>query len=282
MRSRRRQRTLARRVEVRGRSLHEGQHVTVQLCPAEPGSGVVFVRQDTAAQVPARVEGVVDTHLATVLASAGMRVGTVEHLLAAFVGEGIDNVRVELDGDELPALDGGALQWVHLIDLAGAVAQDALRDPLVLDRPMVLRQGERWIRALPDPGLELDVTIRFPHPALGAQRLRLRMAPGVFRRELAWARTFGFLAELDQLHAAGRAQGAGLDDVLVYGPTGPLDPDALRSPDEPLRHKMLDLLGDLALLGRPLKARVIAHMPGHGLTRAFVTELARMQDAGGD
>ena len=267
----RRQRTLARAVEVRGRALHTGQPATVRLAPAPPDHGLRFLRAGV--EVPARVDHVVDTHLATVLAAGGQRVGTVEHLLAATVGEGIDNLRISVDGPELPALDGGALQWVRLLDAAGAVDQDRPCRPLRPAAPLRLADGPRWVRVLPGPGLELDVTTRFDHPAIGAQRLRLRLAPGVFRRELAWARTFGFLDELGMLLRAGKARGAGVDDVVVYGPTGPLDPAGLRSPDEPLRHKMLDLLGDLALLGRPLEGRVIAHMPGHGLTRRLVAAL---------
>lgn len=265
------QRTIARPVEVRGRALHSGAVVEVRLEPAPEGHGLRFLRDG--AEVPARVEHVVATHLATVLARGPTRISTVEHLLAAALGEGIDNLRIVVDGPELPALDGGAAQWVRLLDAAEPRAQGASRCPLRLRAPLRVQDGPRWILALPAPGLELDVTTRFPHPAVGTQRLRLRMGPGVFRSHLAWARTFGFLDELHQLHQAGKARGAGMDDVLVYGPTGPLDPAALASPDEPLRHKMLDLLGDLALLGRPLEARLIAHMPGHGLTRSLVSAL---------
>jgi UDP-3-O-[3-hydroxymyristoyl] N-acetylglucosamine deacetylase len=247
--------------------------VRVRLEPAPEDHGLRFERDGVV--VPARVENVVATHLATVLAHGPTRISTVEHLLSAALGEGIDNLCIVVDGPELFALDGGAAQWVHLLDAARPQAQRQSRRPLRLRAPVRVQDGPRWILALPAPGLELDVTTRFPHPAVGTQRLRLRMGPGVFRSQLAWARTFGFLDELHQLHKAGKARGAGMDDVLVYGPDGPLDPSALRSPDEPLRHKMLDLLGDLALLGRPLEARLIADMPGHGLTRQLVAALLR-------
>ena len=267
------QRTIARPVVARGPALHHGRPVEVWLRPAPPGHGRVFVRADLpgAPALPAWAPLAADGRLATRLGAGPAGVLTVEHLLAAAVGEGVDNLRVDVHGPELPLLDGAADQWARLLEQAGPVEQAQPREPLVLDRVVRVEDGPRWAQAEPCPRLELRVSIDFPQPAVGAQAVQLALGPGVFRRELAWARTFGFLDELAQLRAARLGLGGDLDSVVVFGPAGPLEP--LRAPDEPVRHKALDLLGDLALLGRPLCARVRAHRPGHALTRALVLAL---------
>jgi UDP-3-O-[3-hydroxymyristoyl] N-acetylglucosamine deacetylase len=268
------QATLARAAECRGVGLHTGKPASVTLLPAPAGHGVRFVRRDlpSAPQLPATLDQVGATHLATSLGSGDHAVGTVEHLLAALYAAGIDNLLIQSDGPELPILDGSARPWCRLIDETGRLEQASAAALTRVVRPVEVRSGERSVRLSPCSELVIDARVTFDHPRIGTQRLEFRLAD--FRDELSWARTFGFLDQVEALREAGYARGGSLDNAVVFTPEGGvLNPEGLRAPDEPLRHKLLDMVGDLALLGTRLHARVEADRPGHGMTLAVLRAL---------
>lgn len=262
-------RTLARAVELSGYGVHTGAPARVRLVPAPVGAGRVIATAE--GDIPVDVAFVAATEQRTALRAGPAEAATVEHLLSACAGLGLDDVRIELDGPEAPILDGSAAPWVEALTTAGLVEQGTGGlTPLRLERPVEIREGERFARLEPAERFELDITIDFPHPAVGRQRLVCAPDATVFAAEIAPARTFGFLADLDRLRAHGLALGAGLDNTVAYDADGLLNPEGLRFPDEAVRHKALDVIGDLALLGRPIEARLIADRPGHTMTIALV------------
>lgn len=275
------QHTLARPLRIRGQGLHSGRLVWARICPAPPDHGVVFERVDLRARprVPARLEQVRDGRLATTLGDAPGRVATVEHLLAALYALGVDNARVEVHGPELPAVDGSARPWTRALERAGRIGQGIPARVLRVLRPVELRLGARGARLLPAAALELGVVVDFPHPLIGRQALQVRADPQTFCEALCWARTFGLEDEVVQMRAAGLARGGDLGNAVVYGAQGVLNPEGRRAWDEPVRHKTLDLLGDLALLGLRLQAQVEVERPGHAFTHALLQHLLAQPDA---
>ena len=261
------QHTLARSLVVSGVALRSGAACRVVLCPAAPGTGVVFVVAGH--EVPAHVEHVVDALLATTLGRGGARVALVEHLLAAALGAGVDNLRVELNGDEVPVLDGGALGWLGAFARAGRSAQGQAVRAWTVAEPVRVEAGASHATLLPASALHLDITVDFPHPAIGAQRWAGDPV-GAFGAELAWARTFGFRRDAERLQAAGIARGASLDNTLVFDDEGVMNAGGQHHPDEVVRHKALDALGDLALLGGRPCVRLVAHRGGHALHHALL------------
>lgn len=266
-----RQRTLGRPVRVAGRALRHGGPVAVELLPAPPDHGRVLLVEGT--PVPAVLERVVDTRLATTLGDGARRVTMVEHLLAALAALGVDNCLIVVEGGEVPVLDGSAAGWMQALGQAGLRAQGRARAVWRPAEVIEVREGESAARVEPAEALELDLTIDFPHPLIGTQRWVGRPDAVVFARELAPARTFGFLRDAEALRAAGMALGASLENTVVYDTTSVLNPEGLRWPDEAVRHKALDTVGDLALLGVPIAARITAHRPGHALHRALLIAL---------
>lgn len=269
------QSTLGRSLEVYGLGLHSGQEVHVCLSPADPGTGRLFIVKGTS--IPATAEHVIDTRLATTLGRNGAKVSMVEHLCAALYASHVDNVVIEVHGGEVPVLDGSARLWLEAIHSAGVVPQGRPRPSLKLDHPVVVQQDGGWIRLDPEEGLHLDVGIHFDHPVIGQQRWSGPVDPLTFRRELAWARTFGFLKDAERLRASGLARGASLENTVVYDEAGVVNPDGLRAPDEAIRHKALDAVGDLSLLGIPVHGRLSAWRAGHHLHYALVRELHRIR-----
>jgi len=257
------QRTLENEVEVSGIALHGGGPVRALLQPAAPNAGVTF--SCGGVTIPARVEHVVDTQLATTLGVDGVRVRTVEHLLSTLYGLGLDNVNVVVDGDELPVLDGCGAEWIAHIQTAGMVEQQAPIQRFIIKKPVEIQDGDRWARLEPAETTTLDITIDFDHPHVGHQHLVLELGPHTFAAELAWARTFGFEHMVPAMQRMGLVRGGSLENALVFGAAGPLNEGGLRAPDEPVRHKVLDALGDLALLGHPVTGRLVAERPGHGI-----------------
>jgi UDP-3-O-[3-hydroxymyristoyl] N-acetylglucosamine deacetylase len=237
----------------------------------------VFRRTDVGVDIPARLDRVVDTRLATVLAQSDTRIGTIEHVMAALAGCGIDNVMVEIDGPEPPILDGSASPFVFLLDCAGAVAQEAPRATIEILRPVRVSDGDAFAELRPpapgSEGLDMALSIDFPAVAIGRQALSLRLTPDTFRHELARARTFTLAQEIDQLRAAGLGRGGSLDNAVVVDRARVLNPSGLRMPDEFVRHKLLDAVGDLALAGAPLRGRFIAHRSGHTLNHRVLQAL---------
>jgi UDP-3-O-[3-hydroxymyristoyl] N-acetylglucosamine deacetylase len=260
------QQTLKASISCVGVGVHTGRRVSLTLRPAPADHGIVFRRTDLAADIPARFDHVVDTRLSTVLARGDARIGTVEHIMAALAGCGIDNAVVEVDGPEVPILDGSAAPFVFLIDCAGIVAQDEPRPSIEIRRPVRVTDGDAFAELRPGPsGLDMALSIDFSAVAIGRQALSLRLTPESFRQELARARTFTLAEEIDELRAAGLAQGGSLDNAIVVDQARVLNPAGLRVPDEFVRHKLLDAVGDLALAGAPVRGRFVAHRSGHTL-----------------
>ncbi|HQR44663.1 MAG TPA: UDP-3-O-acyl-N-acetylglucosamine deacetylase [Thermoanaerobaculia bacterium] len=265
--------TLSRPVRVAGVGLHSGRHVTAVLHPAEARRGIVFFRTDVGAVVPAVAEEAARFDHATSLGRPGREIGTVEHLLSALVGSGIHDLLVEVDGPELPILDGSAAPWLEAVHHAGLVQlRDAARPfcpaaPISVSGP----HGKR-IEIRPARDLRLTYSIDFPHPAIGRQSVTVVITPESYARHLAPARTFGFLAEYEALKAHGLARGASAENCIVVGEDR-VENGSLRFPDEFVRHKALDLLGDLALVGRPVTGHVVAQRAGHSLHAALARRL---------
>lgn len=253
--------------------MHGGGSVALVLRSAPAGTGVVF-RAGGSGEIPARAQAVSATTHATTLSHGKDSVSTVEHLLASLHARQIDNVQIELDGAEVPIMDGSALPFVQLLRHAGVRRQSALRPQLRIVRPLEVVDGERRIAVEPGEGLTLSCTIDFAHPAIGRQSMTIEsLTAEVFEREIAPARTFGFLEDADALRQAGLAQGASLENTVVLDERGVVNPDGLRWPDEFVRHKLLDLIGDLSLLGHPIHGCIRVERGGHALHHRFVRAL---------
>jgi UDP-3-O-[3-hydroxymyristoyl] N-acetylglucosamine deacetylase len=272
------QHTLKAPIGCVGVGVHTGQRMQVRLVPAAPGHGIVFRRTDLGLDIPARFDRVVDTRLCTVLgheSDPSVRVGTVEHLMAALFASGIDNVLVEVDGPELPILDGSAAPYVFLIDCAGTVAHDAPRPVITVQRTVRVADGAAWaeLRPLPGRGFEMAMSIAFTAEAIGSQALSLRLTSDSFRREIAAARTFAMAADIERLRESGLARGGSLDNAVVVDGAKVLNPAGLRCPDEFVRHKLLDAVGDLALAGAAIQGRFVASRSGHTLNNKLLRAL---------
>ncbi len=268
--------TLASRVQCTGIGLHSGKPVDLVLRPAAAGTGVLFVRTDLDREVrfPARPEWVTDTRLATTLGNGRVELQTVEHLIAALRGMGVDNCTVEVDGPELPIMDGSAAPFVYLIQQAGLSPQRREQRRLVIRRPIEVREGNRYARIVPSRDFKISVSIDYKHPAIGRQALQnLVVRPKHFAREIAPARTFGFLKEVQQIQAHGLGLGGSLQNAIIVDGGKILNREGLRFPDEFVRHKALDLIGDLALLGLPIQGHVKTMRSGHELHRALMAEI---------
>jgi UDP-3-O-acyl N-acetylglucosamine deacetylase len=269
------QHTIRRPVSVAGVGYWSGRGVVVDLLPAPAGCGVVIVRGDldVPVRVVAAVEHRVEARLRTTLAVGGVRVQMVEHLLSALAGTGVDCCVVRVSGEELPGLDGSARAFVDAIDAVGLEDLGRPSDPLVVTETVRIEEGEAWIEATPPrhAGLSVEYTLDYAAP-VGRQSLALDITPESYRESLAAARTFITTAEAEQLRASGLCGHVTPQDLLVFGPDGPVG-NALRWPDECVRHKVLDLVGDLALVGRPLHAHVRAARTGHRLNAALAVRL---------
>lgn len=263
------QQTVAAPIELRGVGLHTGTDARLRILPAPADAGLTFVVG--AVRVPATAEYVVDTSRATVLGRDGVSVSTTEHLLSALFALGVDNADLELAGCEVPVLDGSARRFVEAIRAVGLRAQAAERRTIAIDRPLALQNGDRVVTFLPAPALRVRFLADFPAP-IGTQYYDGVVDPQAYEREIAGARTFGYLHEVEALRQRGLALGGSLENALVFAPDGPLQP--LRWPNEVVRHKVLDLLGDLALLGAWPLCDVIAIKSGHEL-HALATRALR-------
>ena len=267
------QQTLAHPIETVGVGLHSGDRVRLRLRPAPVDHGIVFRRTDLPGRptVAARADRVTETTLCTGLLEHGVRVRTVEHLLSALAGEGIDNVLVELDAEEVPIFDGSSGPIVHLIRSAGVKGQDRLKRFLTMKAPVRVTDGDRWAELGPASSFQAEVSIDFHHPAFfdAPQAMVWDSADGSYLQTIARARTFGFLSDVEALHDRGLARGGSLDNAVVFDELGVINPEGLRAVDEPLRHKVLDAIGDLRLLAPNLMARWRAHKPGHALNNAL-------------
>jgi len=277
------QHTLRGRVHFEGVGIHTGALAHVEIAPAAPGAGVTFIRTDIQGRdprIPARAENVRETRLGTVIGNAdGVTVSTVEHIMAVLSGLAIDNAVISLDGPETPIMDGSCEPFVRLIDRAGRRPQGAPRQWLEILAPIMVREGEKTAALLPADRFEVAFEIAFDAAAIGAQSLDLAIDEQIFRQDLADARTFGFLHEVEALRAAGLARGGTLDNVVVIDQGQVMNPGGLRRPDEFVRHKILDALGDLALLGAPILGRYDARFSGHALNNALARAVLAAPDA---
>lgn len=269
-----RQNTLAGTASVSGVGVHSGKPATLTVRPAGEGAGVVFVRGDVtdrANEVPALATLVTTTELGTNMTNAaGVSVATVEHFLAACAGLGVDNVIAELDGPELPILDGSSRPFVELLERAGVKEQAAARRVLKILKPVEVRSGAKVARLSPGEGFTMNVAIDFPTKAIGRQAISFTLAPGAFAREVAWARTFGFAHQAEQLHAMGKGLGASMDNTVVIADDRVLNPGGLQAEDEFVRHKLLDVIGDMFLAGGRIEGLYEAEQPGHALNNQLL------------
>jgi UDP-3-O-[3-hydroxymyristoyl] N-acetylglucosamine deacetylase len=273
-----RQRTLKRRAHLQGIGLHSGAEVALTLAPAAPDTGIVFERDGE--EIPALAEFVVDTTMNTSLGRQGMRVGTVEHLMAALAGSGIDNARIEIEGPEVPIMDGSAEPFVRLIREAGIHEQRSARRFLMIRKPIVVSEGDKLARLTPARGkFSISYTIDFRHPLITDQTCKLELNERSFQREIARARTFGFKRDVERLHSLGLARGGSLANAVVVDDFNILNPEGLRFPDEFVRHKVLDAVGDLALLGMPVIGQLTAVKSGHHLNHLLVRQVLAEADA---
>jgi UDP-3-O-[3-hydroxymyristoyl] N-acetylglucosamine deacetylase len=270
--------TIRQAIELEGVGLHSGVAVKARLLPAPAGTGIVFLRTDRAAVIPARTESVTRTSFSTTLGVAGIEVATVEHLLSACFGLGITDLHIELDGPEVPILDGSALPFVELIEHVGVRPLGGALSVMVLKDVVRVEEGGRWVELRPAAELSIDYRVRFDAPAVGSQRFVAERIVERFRASIAPARTFGFLCEVPELRRRGLGHGGSLDNCVVVDGARVLS-GQLRFRDEFVRHKVLDLLGALALLEHPLRAHVVASRAGEGLHVAALRALLARPDA---
>lgn len=277
------QRTVRAPVLFAGVGVHTGDYTRVNVRPAAANAGVVFVRTDVRDRdnvIPVSGESVCKTQLGTVIGNdAGVTVSTIEHLMAAFAMLGVDNAVVEVDGPEMPIMDGSSLPFVRLLDRAGLRPQDAPRAYIEILDTVEVVEGDKRATLRPAEAFEIAFEIRFPTAAIGVQAIDLAMDEAAFRSELADCRTFGFLAEVEALRAMGLARGGSMENCVVIDGDRVLNPEGLRRPDEFVRHKALDAIGDLYVLGAPILGRFEGVLAGHALNNALVRALLARPDA---
>ena len=267
--------------------LHSGQRVEITLRPAAPDTGIVFRRVDLPqpVDIPVSATAVTDTRLASTLSCGDAKVNTVEHLMSACAGLGVDNLYVDITAEEIPILDGSAASFVFLLQSAGIELQNAPRRFIRLLKPVEVREGsgdqEKWARLEPYHGYKLSFEIDFNHPAVDStgQRVEFDLSVGSYSRDIARARTFGFTKDVEMMRANGLALGGGLDNAIVMDDYKVLNADGLRYDDEFVKHKILDAMGDLYIVGKPLLAAYSARRSGHALNNKLLRELLAHQDA---
>jgi UDP-3-O-[3-hydroxymyristoyl] N-acetylglucosamine deacetylase len=281
------QRTLQSLTKAVGVGLHSGQRVELTLRPAQPDTGIVFRRVDLAqpVDIPISATAVTDTRLASTISNGGAKVFTVEHLMSACAGLGLDNLYIDITAEEVPILDGSASSFVFLLQSAGIVEQNAPKRFIRVLKPVEVREGEganvKWARLEPHHGYKLSFEIDFQHPAVDStgQSVVFDMDTDVYTRDIARARTFGFTRDVEMLRANGLALGGGLDNAIVMDDYKVLNSDGLRYDDEFVKHKILDAMGDLYLIGKPLLASYVAFRSGHAMNNLLLRELLNHPEA---
>jgi len=272
-----RQTTLASEIALTGTGVHTGAPVSILLSPADTDTGIFFALpdgDDGEIELPALSDAISNVTLCTVLSNGnGASVATVEHLLAAIYALGVDNIRIDIDSGEVPIMDGSSAPFVVAIDEAGIRKQDAPRRFLKVLKPVRIEDGKAWAELFPHDGFRVDVGIEFDTPLIGNQRICLDITPDTFRDELARARTFGFMKDVEQLWAAGLALGASLENTVAIGEDRVINPEGLRFSDEFVRHKALDAVGDLALAGAPILGAYRSQCGGHRLNSMVLKAL---------
>jgi len=277
------QRTLKTTIKTTGVGLHTGVRVDLVLRPAAPDAGITFHRVDlpTAVAIPANARYVGDTRLSSTLKQDGASISTVEHVLSALAGLGIDNVHIDVAGPEIPIMDGSAGPFVFLLQSAGIVEQNAAKKYLTIVQPVEVRDGDKWARFDPFYGFKLDFTIDFPHPMFGSENRQvvIDFAEHSYVKEVARARTFGFMQDVEAMRAAGLGLGGSLQNAIVLDDFRVLNAEGLRYDNEFVKHKVLDAIGDLYLLGHPLIGQYTAFKSGHALNNALARTLLDRPEA---
>ncbi|MBL8182599.1 MAG: UDP-3-O-acyl-N-acetylglucosamine deacetylase [Blastocatellia bacterium] len=274
------QTTLSKSVNVKGVGLHTGVDVDMTLRPAPENTGYVFVRTDLDNfEIPASVEYISHCSYATTLMRRGVVLSTCEHLLSALRGCGVDNVFIDLDNIEIPILDGSSENFIELIESAGILEQELSRHTLRILERVDFEQGDRKMSIEPADNFEIDCVIEFPHPYINRQTYNFKLENGSFGREIAAARTFGFTHEIEMLRKANLALGGSLDNAIVLTEDGMLNQTPLRFDDEFVRHKILDIIGDLALLGMPIEGKITAEKSGHAVHAGLMSKLLKTERA---
>lgn len=266
------QRTLNKVTTISGIGLHSGARINLTMRPATANTGIIFHRTDgeQVVDIKACSANVVDTRMATVLGAHGMTVSTIEHFMAALAAFGIDNLHVDIDGPEVPVLDGSAAQFVREIQQAGIRTLDSSRKFVAIRKPLEIIEGEKRISIIPSRFFRISFDIAFDHPAISVQNYSMKFSTETFCKEIAPARTFGFLHEVEYLKANGLARGGSLENAVVIDDKGVMNPEGLRYQDEFVRHKILDSFGDFSLLGAPLLGHIRAFKAGHDLNAKMV------------
>jgi len=269
------QKTIAHQVVISGIGLHTGKRINLTLRPAEVDTGIIFHRTDGEhlVSIEAKSSNVVDTRLATVIGRGGVTISTVEHLLAALSAYGIDNLHIDIDGPEVPIMDGSAAPFASILEDAGIRKQARSRKFLAIRRPISVIDGEKRVSIIPSRFFRITYDIAFQHPCIALQQRSVKLSTEGFRRELAPARTFGFLRDVEMLKAAGLARGGSLENAIVVDDEKILNPEGLRFQDEFVRHKILDAIGDLSLVGYPILGHVRAFKAGHDINHQLAEKI---------
>ncbi len=277
----RNQNTLKEKIYISGVGLHTGRVINMVLKPAPRDTGISFIRKDRDnLKIRAGIEYVADTTFATNLAFDGVKVGTVEHILSALAGLGIDNLYIELDGPEVPIMDGSAFYFTQKILNEGLIVRQAkLASYMRILKPVSITEGPRQIAVIPYEGTKITTYVNYNHPSFGEQKFSFDLTETNFVKEIAPARTFGFLKDVKMLRSRGLAKGGSLDNAIVVGDNGVLNKGALRFKNEFVRHKILDTLGDFSLVGRLIYGHVVANRPGHTLNIKFLRKLLSFKDS---
>ncbi len=272
------QRTLRNEATLEGIGLHTGYSVRVKLIPAPPDTGILFRRTDLKNfEIEAIRDHVARVSYATTLMKKGVMISTVEHLLSTLYGLAIDNLYIDLNSMEVPIMDGSGRRFMEEIDKAGILEQDRLRKYVVIQEPIEVRYGDKFAGVYPDATPKATYTIDFEHKAIGRQEIQLELNPDSYRREIATARTFGFIADVEYLKRSGLIRGGSLDNAVVLDHSGIVN-NHLRFPDEFVRHKLLDLLGDISLAGYPIIGHLCAVKAGHAMHTALADKIARLKN----
>lgn len=281
------QRTLKSLTKAVGVGLHSGQRVELTLRPAAPDTGIVFRRVDLPepVEIPVNADAVSDTRMASTISNGGVKVQTIEHIMSAAAGLGLDNLYVDITAEEVPILDGSSASFVYLLQSAGIEMQKAPKRFIRIKQPVEVREGEgrtlKWARLEPFHGYKLSFEIEFDHPAVNSsgQRVEFDMGSGRYAREIARARTFGFTRDVEMMRSHGLALGGGLDNAIVMDDVKVLNADGLRYQDEFVKHKILDAIGDLYIIGKPLLAAYSAFRSGHALNNLLLRALLAQPEA---
>lgn len=274
------QTTISKSVETSGIGLHTGVEVNLKLKPAPPNTGYIFVRTDLDNfEIPASVEYISHCSYATTLMRKGVVLSTVEHLLSALRGAGVDNCFIEIDNIEMPIMDGSSENFIELIEEAGIIKQDAALHFFRVKEKVEFEHGDRKMAIEPSDNYEIECLINFPHPFINDQKLYFIFENGSFGEQIASARTFGFTTEIEMLRKSNLALGGSLDNAIVLTPDGMLNEGPLRFQDEFVRHKILDIIGDFALLGMPIRGKITAEKSGHAVHAALMSKLLKTESA---